>query len=106
MPFIFQNPMVIVVGALVMVVIAASTGGSARSATADPAQVSPEMKKYLERIHPRLYWEIAAMLLLLGGLMTLIFIRNEVRQSSNLFQQMCVSAVASMLLGFGFFFMF
>jgi len=86
----------------IVAVLAVATRGPQAGAR---AQLSPETQKHLNRINPELHREVATLLLFLGGVLTLVFIRNEVRQGSGILQQVCVSMLASMLLGFGSFFL-
>jgi hypothetical protein len=95
----------------VVVVVGVMAGDAPASPEKQQVPIPPEAKIFLDNIHPELYVEIAGVLLLLGLLMTLNFIRNEFWENSmpgygaGMLQQVCGAAVASTLLGFGSFFM-
>jgi len=86
--------------ALVVVMLAMAGGGN--STKGGQASLSP-VQSVLQALPLGLYMAVAAVLLMLGGLTTSVFARNLV--CGSVLHQLCLSAIASMLLGFGFFFM-
>merc|ERR1719424_350485 len=72
-----QSPIVLVLAAMLLVLIATGVMSTQPDADRAHGQVSAETKKFLEQIHPQLYREIGFLLLALGVLVLLIFIRNE-----------------------------
>lgn len=71
-----------------------------------PAQA----KAFMEKIHPELYFDIALLLMLVGSVLTLLFLHHEVAglaqpYKHNTPRQLFVAAMASMFLGVGIFFL-
>merc|ERR1712228_667854 len=83
---------------------------SGRTWVETQVHLSPRSKSYLNQINPKLYGDIAVVLLFFGGMFAFKFLSYELSmlrypQQRKLLPQLCVAGAASHCLGLGSFFL-